>query len=84
VDFLPRTLQDALSTAFTLAEDSNQQIDAAKKYKSTIYLSGVDVHKLEGPLTKSKEGLEEWLKANIQQTGPEAGRRGCLPGGFGG
>ena len=78
VDFLPRTLQDALSTAFTLAEDFNQQIDAAKKYKSTIYLSGVDVRKLEGPLTKSKEGLEEWLKANIQQTGPEAGRRGCM------
>ena len=84
VNFLPRTLQDALSTAFTLAEDFNQQIDAAKKYKSTIYLSGVDVHKLEEPLTKSKEGLEEWLKANIQQAGPEAGRRGCMPGGFGG
>ena len=78
VGFLPRTLQDALSTAFTLAEDFNQQIDAAKKYKSTIYLSGVDVQKLEGPLTKSKEGLEEWLKANMQQMGPAAGRRGCM------
>jgi len=84
VDFLDASLRSSLADAFGLAEDFNQQIESAKKYKSTIYLSGVDVHKLEEPLTKSKQGLEEWLKANIQQAGPEAGRRGCMPGGFGG
>ena len=78
VDFLGASLRSSLADAFGLAEDFNQQIDAAKKYKSTIYLSGVDVRKLEGPLTKSKEGLEEWLKANMQQMGPAAGRRGCM------
>ena len=78
VDFLDASLRSSLADAFGLAEDFNQEIEAAKKYKSTIYLSGVDVHKLEEPLTKSKQGLEEWLKANIQQTGPEAGRRGCM------
>jgi len=78
VDFLDASLRSSLADAFGLAEDFNQQIESAKKYKSTIYLSGVDVHKLEEPLTKSKQGLEEWLKANIQQTGPEAGRRGCM------
>ena len=84
VDFLDASLRSSLADAFGLAEDFNQEIEAAKKYKSTIYLSGVDVHKLEEPLTKSKQGLEEWLKANIQQAGPGAGQRGCLPGGFGG
>ncbi len=84
VDFLDASLRSSLADAFGLAEDFNQQIESAKKYKSTIYLSGVDVHKLEEPLTKSKQGLEEWLKANMQQAGPDAGRRGCMPGGFGG
>jgi len=78
VDFLDVSLRSSLADAFGLAEGFNQEIESAKKYKSTIYLSGVDVQKLEGPLTKSKEGLEEWLKANMQQTGPEAGRRGCM------
>ncbi len=84
VEFLDASLRSSLADAFGLAEDFNQEIESAKKYKSTIYLSGVDVHKLEEPLTKSKQGLEEWLKANIQQAGPDAGRRGCMPGGFGG
>ena len=78
VDFLDASLRSSLADAFGLAEDFNQEIESAKKYKSTIYLSGVDVHKLEEPLTKSKEGLEEWLKANIQQAGPGAARRGCM------
>lgn len=78
VDFLDASLRSALGDAFGLAEGFNQEIEAAKKYKSTIYLSGVDVHKLEEPLAKSKQGLEEWLKANIQQVGPGAARRGCM------
>ena len=80
VDFLDASLRSSLADAFGLAEDFNLQIESAKKHKSTIYLSGVDVHKLEEPLTKSKQGLEEWLKANIQQAGPGAGRRGCMGG----
>ena len=78
VDFLDASLRSSLADAFGLAEDFNQEIESAKKYKSTIYLSGVDVHKLEEPLAKSKQGLEEWLKANIQQMGPGAARRGCM------
>ncbi len=82
--FLDPSLQDALSDAFNLAENFNQSIDAAKKQKSNIYLSGIDVHKIEGPLNKSKDGLQEWIKANMQQGGPQAGRPGCMGGGFGG
>jgi len=76
IGFLPETLQETLSRAFSLAEDFNQQIDAAKKQRANIYLTGVDAHKLEAPLTKSKEGLEEWIRANMPlDTG---GRRGCM------
>lgn len=84
VGFLETSLLSDLDEVFTLAESFNQEIDAAKKQRSNIYLSGVDVHKIEGPLTKSKEGLQQWMKTNMQQAGPDAGRRGCMGGGLGG
>jgi len=65
LDFLGESLQRALSDAFGMAEDYNQQIGAAKKYKSTSYLVSIDVDKLKEPLAKSREGLEEWLLSNV-------------------
>ncbi len=61
LDFLDQSLQTVLSNAFMKVEDFNLQIEAAKKYKSTSYMVNIDVDKLTAPLTKSKEGLEEWL-----------------------
>jgi len=78
IGFLPETLQETLSRAFSLVEDFNQSIDAAKKQRADIYLTGVDAHKLEAPLTKSKEGLEEWIRANMPLE--TTGRRGCMGG----
>lgn len=84
--FLESPLQSDLAKAFDMAESFNQEIERAKKQRSDIYLSGIDVHKIEGPLTKGRDGLQQWLKASMQQMGPEAGRRGCMGmgGGFGG
>ena len=81
--FLEPELLSNLTEAFNLAENFNRQIDMAQKQKSDIYLSGLDVHKVERPFTKSRDGLQEWLKAHMQQAGPDAGRRGCMPGGLG-
>lgn len=81
--FLEPALLADLTEAFNLADNFNQQIDRAWKQKSDVYLSGIDVHRIKGPFTKSSDGLQEWLKAHIQQAGPDAGRRGCMPGGFG-
>ena len=66
IDFLNQELQNHLSHAFNLAEDFNQRIVDAKQYKSTSYLAGIEVDKLIGPLTMSKEGLDEWLQTNSQ------------------
>jgi len=79
LDFLDQPLQTALADAFSMAERFNQDIDAAKKHKSTTYLSGIGVDKLKEPLAKSKQGLEEWLQANMG-TQQLSGRRGCLTG----
>lgn len=77
VGFLAQSLRDTLSQTFALAEDFNQRIDRARKERASVYLTGIDVHKLEAPLTKSKQGLEEWIRANMPlDTG--AGRRGCM------
>jgi len=78
VSFLSQSLRDTLSRAFTLAEEFNRSIDAAKKQRANIYLTGVDAHKLEAPLTESKKGLEEWIRANMPLE--TTGRRGCMGG----
>ncbi len=70
LDFLDQSLQGTLSDAFTIAEDFNQQIAAAKKYKSASYMASVDVGKLKGTLTKSEQGLEQWLQAKGGATEP--------------
>jgi len=61
IDFLEQPVQSALTDAFTIAEDFNQQVAASRKYKSTSYIASIDVQKLKAKLTNSKEGLEQWF-----------------------
>ena len=84
LDFLDQSLQTVLSDAFMKAEDFNQQIEAAKKYKSTSYMVNIDVDKLTGPLTKSKEGLEAWLLKNVGRKEPPPKYPRVIDGLFGG
>jgi hypothetical protein len=84
LDFLDPSLRETLSKTFTQIEDFNMRVESAKMYKSTSYLFGVNIERLQEPLDKSREGLEEWLKANAEQAGPGAGRQGCMGGGLGG
>ncbi|MBA7655374.1 hypothetical protein ES703_63278 [subsurface metagenome] len=71
LDFLDQSTQISLSDAFMMAEDFNQQIAASKKYKSTSYLAVIDVDKLKEPLTKSQEGLEQWLQSEVGTIEPQ-------------
>jgi hypothetical protein len=84
INFLDQSLRSTLSDTFRQVEDFNLRVESAKMYKSTSYLFGVNIDKLHEPLEKSRRGLEEWLKANMDQAGPGAGRQGCLGGGLGG
>ena len=65
LDFLNQPLQVALSDAFMLAEDFNQQIDTAKRQKSALYMLNINMDKIKDSLGKSKQGLEEWLLKNV-------------------
>ncbi len=82
--FLDSSLQVALSDAFTMAEDFNQQIDAANKHKSASYMASVNMDRLKGPLAKSKEGLEQWLMSKTGQKEPPPQYPGVFDGLFGG
>ena len=78
LDFLDQELQNTLARAFSLAEEFNQDIDSARKYKSSSYLAGISVDKLREPLTRSRQGLEEWLQSSGGQTTITTGRRGLF------
>ncbi len=65
IDFLNQELQGNISDAFLMAEDYNRQMEAAKKQRSDVYMATIDMGKITDPLTKSKEGLEQWLADNF-------------------
>ena len=64
MDYIDQSLHTSLAGTYEIAEEFNREIDTAKKYKSTSYLASIDMSRLNEPLAKSKQGLEEWLEAN--------------------
>ena len=76
IDFFEQRLQDNLHRAFSLAEEYNLRIDESKRHKSTSYLAGIEPGKLVEPLTRSKEGLNEWLQTNLNIEMPPQQRSG--------
>ena len=80
VDFLPQELWMTLSKTFEMSEEANERIDAARKFKSDSYMAGIDVSKLKAPLAKSKQQLQEWLQANMQNPEYQPKKRSGLFG----
>lgn len=76
VEFLDAPLITSINETFVLAEDFNARIDSARKNKVLATLQDMQVDKLREPLTKSKEGLVIWLKANLQTEIQNKKRRG--------
>ena len=64
MDYIDQSLHVTLTGTYKIAEEFNRDIEAAKKYKSTSYLASIQVDRLKEPLSKSKQGLEEWLQLN--------------------
>jgi hypothetical protein len=65
LDFFEESLQADLNSAFTLAEDFNGQLKAAKKAKSADFKLNFDPEKMKESLARSKKGLEDWLLAHF-------------------
>jgi len=54
-------------------------LDGATSSNITNFFK-INTERMREPLAKSREGLQEWMKVNMQQAGPGAGRQGCIPG----
>ncbi len=76
--FLSAELVADINEAFTMAQDFNSQIDAARKSKVMSTLQEIQVEKIREPLNKSKEGLAGWLKTSFEQEQRDNPRRGCM------
>jgi len=64
LSFLDDKLRTALASAFGMAEEFNQNIDAAKKRKSSSYLAGIEVDKLRDIMTMCQQELGNWFNEN--------------------
>jgi hypothetical protein len=66
LDFLDPETITSLTEAFKLIGESNNEIEVAKKGGSIEVLQNLPLDKIKTPLTKGKEGLVKWLRANLQ------------------
>ena len=64
MDYIAPGLGYTLSSAYEIIDEFNREIDRARKQKSTSYLAAIRVERLREPLTRSRQGLEEWLQLN--------------------
>ncbi len=65
-DFLDAHTVPALKESFNLIAEFNNTINSAKKDKNPAILQGLPLDKLKDPLSRSKDGLVLWLRANLQ------------------
>jgi hypothetical protein len=78
LEFLDPAVTAALNEAFTIAEEFNTKIDIAKKNNNLAVLQDLPLENLRDPLTRSKQGLVVWLKANVQSEMQNNKRRNFL------
>lgn len=70
IEFLSQNLQTALTDAFDIAQDYNDQVATTKQFKTSNYEANIDTVKLKDRLQKSKSALEDWLMNNVGTIDP--------------
>ena len=70
IEFLSQNLQSALTDAFDIAQDYNEQVATTKQFKPTNYTASIDTVKLKDRLQRCKSALEDWLMTNVGTTDP--------------
>jgi hypothetical protein len=70
IEFLSQNLQSALTDAFDIVQDYNNQVATTKQFKTSNYVAGIDTVKLKDRLRRSKSALEDWLMNHVGTTDP--------------
>lgn len=78
LDFLPEELRKDLASTFEIVDRFNKDIDAAKQSKSDSYLGGINVEKLKPALAKSRQAVQDWVRANMYNRAYYPKRRGLF------
>ena len=79
--FLGKSLEADMASVFGQAIDHNARLNAAKRSKSTEKVVP-DLEAMNAPLVRIKQGLEDWLLANIGRI-DDTERPGMIGGLFG-
>jgi hypothetical protein len=64
--FLDQPTVDALKSSYYTMNELNTKIDDARRTKNTALLQELPVDKLNEPLTAAQQGVQKWLRDNIQ------------------
>ena len=75
LDYIEPSLRSKLASTYQIIEGFNKEIEIAKKQKSTSYLAGIRVDRLEEPLAASRRRLEEWYALNKDRKKPPEGEK---------
>jgi hypothetical protein len=67
ITFLDEPVRDTMKQAFTLAQTFNEQVDAAKRNRSTSFLMNISTGELIEAFNKSREELAAWIRENYQK-----------------
>jgi hypothetical protein len=70
IEFLSQNLQSALTDAFNIAQDYNEQVSTTKQFQTSNYVASIDTVKLKDRLQRCKSALEDWLMKNVGTTDP--------------
>ena len=70
IEFLSQNLQSALTDAFNIANDYNEQVATTKHFQTSNYEASIDTVKMKDRLQKCKSALEDWLMTNVGTTDP--------------
>lgn len=65
IDFLPHELRMELGQVFEMLKEVEEMLNAARRFKSSSYLSGIDVSNIKEPLQKAREHLQDWIQENM-------------------
>jgi hypothetical protein len=70
IEFLNQNLQSALTDAFDITQDYNEQVATTKQFKTSNYVASIDTEKLKDRLKRCKSALEDWLMNNVGTIDP--------------
>jgi len=66
LDYFESETLTALKETYNLINEMNERIEIARRSQNLSTLQDLPLDKLKEPMSKSREGMVKWLRANLQ------------------